>query len=357
MGDIMDVQVIKTQHSRVNETDFENLGFGEVFSDHMLSMDYKNGEWTSPQIIPFGKIGIFPSMCSLHYGQVVFEGLKAFKTKKGIHVFRPGKYHERLNKSCQRLCIPEIGYETFIEALTELLKLDQKWISGKKGISLYIRPFIFATDDFLGVKISKTYKFMIITSPVGAYYAEGFNPIRLVTSGKYVRAAKGGLGAAKTPANYAASLLPAEEAKHNGFSQVLWLDSIEGKYVEESGAMNVFFLIGDELVTPSLESCILDGVTRNTVIHLAKESGIHVTERRISIDEVISASNEGRLKEVFGTGTAAVISPVGAIQHNDILMSINDGKTGALAQKLYDEITGIHYGERENDFGWCHWIT
>ena len=355
----MDIQVIKTQHSRVGETDFENLGFGEVFSDHMFSMEYKNNEWTSPQIIPFGRIGIFPSLCSLHYGQVVFEGLKAFNTKKGIHVFRPEKYHERLNKSCHRLCIPEIEYGAFIEGLTELLKLDWKWVSGKKGNSLYIRPFIFATDNFLGVKISKTYRFMIITSPVGAYYIDGFNPIRLVTSDKYVRATKGGLGAAKTPANYAASLLPAEEAKHNGFSQVLWLDSIEGKYIEESGAMNVFFFMDDELVTPSLESCILEGVTRNTVIHLARESGVRVSERRISIDEVLSASKKGRLKEVFGTGTAAVISPVGAIRHNDILISINDGKTGALAQKLYDEITSIHYGDKENDndFGWCHWIT
>lgn len=353
----MKINITKTHKSRIDETDFENLGFGEFFSDHMFTLEYKNGEWASPQIVPFGKIEILPSLCSLHYGQVVFEGLKAFHTKNGINVFRPGKYHERMNRSCQRLCIPETGYETFIEGLTELLKLDRNWIPRRKSYSLYIRPFIFATDNFLGVKISKTYRLMIITSPVGAYYKEGFNPIRLVTSGKYVRAVKGGLGAAKTPANYAASLLPAEEAKKEGFSQVLWLDGIEKKYIEESGAMNIFFLIDNELVTPSLESSILEGVTRNTVIHLAGEWGVRVHERRISIDEVLSASNDGRLKEVFGTGTAAVISPVGEIQHNDAIISINNRKIGAFSQKLFDEITDIQYGEKDDDFGWCYRIT
>ncbi len=352
----MKINITKTHKSRINETDFENLGFGEVFGDHMFSMEYRNGEWTSPQIVPFGKIEILPSLCSLHYGQVVFEGLKAFYTKKGINIFRPEKYHERLNKSCSRLCIPEIDYETFIGGLEELLKLDRNLVPRKRGYSLYIRPFIFATDNFLGVKISKTYRFMIITSPVGAYYNEGFNPIRLMTSGKYARAVKGGLGAVKTPANYAASLLPAEEAKKEGFSQVLWLDGIKKKYIEESGAMNAFFLIDDELITPSLESSILEGVTRNTVIHLAREWGIVVCERKISIDEVLSASNEGRLREVFGTGTAAVISPVGEIQHNETLITINGGKTGAFSQRLFDEITGIQYGEKDDKFSWCHWI-
>ncbi|HLB72218.1 MAG: branched-chain amino acid aminotransferase [Candidatus Methanoperedens sp.] len=352
----MKINITKTHKSRIDETEFENLGFGEVFSDHMFSMDYRNGEWTSAQIIPFGNIEILPSLCSLHYGQVVFEGLKAFRTKNGICLFRPEKYHERLNRSCLRLCIPEIDYEIFIEGLTELLKLDKNWIPEIKGHSLYIRPFIFATDSFLGVKISKTYRFMIITSPVGAYYREGFNPIRLKTSGKYARAVEGGLGASKTPANYAASLLPAEEAKKNGFSQVLWLDGFEKKYIEESGAMNVFFLMDDELVTPSLDSSILEGVTRNTVIHIAREWGMDVHERRISIDEVLLAASEGRLKEVFGTGTAAVISPIGEIQHNDILITINGGKIGMLSKKLYDEITGIQHGEKDDEFGWCHLI-
>ncbi len=320
----------------------------------MFSMEYMNWEWTLPQIIPFGKIEILPTLCSLHYGQVVFEGLKAFYSKNGINIFRPEKYHERLNKSCKRLCIPEVSYDMFIEGLVELLKLDRNWVPKKKGYSLYIRPFIFATDSFLGVKVSKTYRFMVVPSPVGAYYKEGFNPIRLMTSGNYARAIKGGLGAAKAPANYAASLLPAEEAKKKGFSQVLWLDGVEKKYIEESGAMNVFFLMDDKLVTPSLEGTILEGVTRDTVIRLAKDRGMDVEERRISIEEVIYASNEGRLKEVFGTGTAAVISPVGEIRHNDTLITINGGKTGTFAQDLFDEITGIQCGEREDRFGWCY---
>jgi branched-chain amino acid aminotransferase len=350
------MNILRIKKSRLSETDFENLGFGEVFSDHMLSMEYENGAWNPPQIMPFGKIEVLPSMCSLHYGQAVFEGLKAFFIKNGIHVFRPEKFHERLNKSCQRLCIPEIDYGIFIEGLVKLLELDRDWIPNKRGNSLYIRPFIFATDSFLGVKVSKTYRFMIITSPVGAYYKEGFNPIRLITSGNYVRAVKGGIGAAKAPANYAASLLPAEEAKQMGFSQVLWLDGIENKYIEESGAMNVFFLIGDRLVTPSLEGTILEGVTRNSVIYLAKDLGMVVEERKISIDEVISASNEGRLKEAFGTGTAAVISPVSEIRHNDAVININSGKIGDFSQKMYDEITGIQCGEKKDRFGWCYSI-
>ena len=352
----MNIQITKAKHSRIKEINFENLGFGEVFSDHMLSMEYRNGRWELPQIIPFGKIEIYPSLCSLHYGQVVFEGLKAFRTKSGINIFRPEKYHERLNRSCQRLCIPQIDYDVFISGIKELLKLDRNWIPAKKGNSLYIRPFVFGTDNFLGVKTSSSYRFMIITSPVGAYYKEGFNPIRLITSGEYVRAVKGGLGAAKAPANYASSLLPAEEAKKKGFSQVLWLDGIERKYIEESGAMNIFFLIDSGLVTPPLEGSILEGVTRNSVIHLAKDLGIDVRERRISIDEILSAAEAGKLKEAFGTGTAAVISPVGEIQYNGTLVTINGGGTGPLSQRLYDEITGIQYGDREDRFGWCYSI-
>jgi len=351
------MEMIKTKKSRREQTDFENLGFGEVFSDHMLSMEYKDKEWLSPQIIPFGPLQIYPSMCSLHYGQIVFEGLKAFYTRSGaINIFRPQKYHERMNQSCQRLCIPKIDLDLFMEGLKELVRLDKGWIPTKKGNSLYIRPFIFATDNFLGVKISETYSFSIITSPVGAYYKEGMNPVRLITSGEYIRAAKGGLGAAKTPANYAATLLPGEEAKKKGFTQVLWLDGIERKYVEEVGTMNLFFFIDDELATPPLEGTILPGVTRDCVIHLAKDWKIKVAERKVSIDEVFEASKKGRLKEVFGTGTAAVISPVGEIQHEGHQLIVNNNKIGPLAQKLYDEITGIQYGEKADKFEWCFFI-
>jgi branched-chain amino acid aminotransferase len=350
----MNIEVNKTAKSKLGSTSLQNLGFGEVFTDHMFIMDYSDGKWHSPRIVPFGDIPVSPALCSLHYGQIVFEGLKAFPNKKGgINIFRPQKYHERMNKSCRRLCIPEVEYDIFIEALRQLVIMDKDWIPRKRGESLYIRPFIFATEGFLGVRISKTYRLVIILSPVGAYYKEGLNPVRLVTSGEYVRAVKGGLGTAKTPANYAASLLPAEEAKHEGFSQVLWLDGIEHKYIEEVGSMNICFVIGDEVVAPSLDGTILDGVTRNSALSLARNWGIKVTERKISIDEIFDCAKQGTLKEVFGTGTAAVISPVGMIKHGKSEISINNGKIGQLSQKLYDELTGIQYGEKPDKFGWC----
>lgn len=343
-------------NSNIGKIDFENLGFGEVFTDHMFSMEYKNGEWILPSIIPFGKMEILPSLCSLHYGQIVFEGLKAFHTERGINIFRPEKYHQRLNKSCQRLCIPQIDYDIFIKGLEELIKLDKKWVPKKKGYSLYIRPFVFGTDNFLGVKVSETYRFMIIASPVGAYYNKGINPVKLMTSDKYVRSVKGGLGEAKTPANYAASLLPMQEAKSKGFSQILWLDGIERKYIEESGAMNVFFVIDNELVTPPLDGNVLGGIARDCVIKITKDWGMKMTERKITIDEVISASRNKILEEAFGTGTAAVVSPIGEIKHKNRSVIINDRKIGQLSQKFYDEITGIQCGEKEDRFGWCHII-
>src|SRR4030043_1340856 len=249
-------------------------------------------------------------MCSFHYGQMIFEGLKAFYTRMGaINIFRPQKYHERMNRYCQRLCSPETSFDLFMNGLKELVTLDKEWVPRKRGYSLYIRPFIFATESFLGVKVSETYRFMIITSPVGAYYKEGINPVKLITPGEYIRAAKGGLGAAKTPANYAATLLPAEAAKKKGFTQVLWLDGGEKKDVEEGGTMNLFFYIADKLITPPLEGTILPGVTRDSAIHLAKDWNIKVLERKISIDEIFKTQQERKLKEAFGSGTAAVISP------------------------------------------------
>ncbi len=351
------MKIVKTPKSRLHETDFDNLGFGDVFSDHMFSMVYDNGAWLPPEIIPFDNLSISPALSSLHYGQIIFEGLKAFRAHDGsINIFRPEKHHERLNKSCRRLCIPEVDGETFLNGIKELITLDKDWVPRKRGYSLYIRPFIYGADVYLGVKVSDTYRFLIITSPVGAYYKEGLNPVRLITSGEYVRAVKGGVGTAKTPGNYAASLLPAYEANKKGFTQVLWLDALERKYIEEVGTMNIFFLIDDELITPPLEGTILAGVTRDTVIHLARDWGMKVNERRLTIDEVLSAARGNRLKEVFGTGTAAVISPVGEIQHEQTLITINDGRIGSVSQKLYDEITGIQYGEKEDRFGWCYTI-
>ncbi len=347
------MKIIKTARSRLKDVDFEHLGFGEIFSDHMLSAEYKGSKWDEEEIIPYGPIEVRPAICSLHYGQIIFEGLKAFCGRNGsIYLFRPQKYHERMNQSCRRLCIPEVGLNLFLNGLKELVALDKGWVPKKQGYSLYIRPFIFATDDFLGVKVSDTYRFLVITGPVGAYYKEGINPVRLITPGGYVRASRGGLGAAKTPANYAATLLPAEEAKKKGFTQVLWLDGIEGKYVEEVGTMNLFFLIGEELITPPLEGTILPGVTRDSVIQLARDWKIKVSERRVSIDEVFTASKKGTLNEVFGSGTAAVVSPVGEIHHEGQKIVVNENKIGSLAQRLYDEITGIQYGEKPDKFGW-----
>ena len=354
----MELQIAQTSRSRLDEVDLDDLGFGEVFSDHMFTLQYKDGRWKSPSILPFGNIEVSPSLCTLHYGQAVFEGLKAFYRKdEAISLFRPKRYHARFNRSCQRLCIPPLDWESFIEAMKRLITLDQGWVPKKRGYALYIRPFTFATDNFLGVHVSDTYLFMIITSPVGAYYKEGMNPVKLITSGEYARAVKGGVGAAKTPANYAASLLPAEEANKKGFTQVLWLDGFEHRYVEEVGTMNIFFVIDTELVTPPLEGSILGGITRETVIELAGAWGIRVNERRISIDEVISEAKSGRLTEIFGTGTAAVISPVGWVRHGEDLVTINYGKTGSFSQRFYDEITAIQYGEKPDTFDWCYRLT
>lgn len=353
----MEIELKKSENSRIKDIDFNNLQFGNTFSDHMANIDYKNNAWQKIQILPYGPIEIYPSLCSLHYGQAIFEGMKAFKHNNGkITLFRPEKHFDRLNKSAHRLCIPELDYERYITSLKELIKVDSEWVPNKKGSALYLRPFVFATDNFLGVRVSDTYKFMILACPVGAYYKEGLSPISLCTSGNYIRAVKGGLGEAKTPANYAASLLPAQEAKQRGYTQVIWLDAIEKKYIDEIGTTNIFFMIGDELITPPLDGAILDGVTRDSVIHIAKDLGVTVTERRISIDEIFEAQEKNLLKDVFGTGTAAVISPVGKIEHLGKQIIINEGKTGKMAQKLYDEITAIQYGEKEDKFGWNFYI-
>lgn len=352
------MDITRTGKSRIDGVDFESLAFGKVFSDHMFMAPYREGSWQQPKIVPYGNIEISPSMCSLHYGQAVFEGLKAFRTNNGsINLFRPETYHARFNRSCARLCIPPMDYDFFISGLKELLLLDQSWVPKKKGCSLYIRPFVFATDNFLGVHVASTYLFMIITSPVGAYYKEGLNPVSLITSGEYARAVKGGLGAAKTPGNYAASLLPAEKALEQGYTQVLWLDALEKKYVEEVGTMNIVFLIDGVLVTPPLEGSILGGVTRDSVLRLAGEWGIPVREEQISIGEVFEEAKAGRLQEVFGTGTAAVISPVGRISHEGETIAINGGKIGSFSQRLYDEITSIQYGEKSDELGWIYRIT
>jgi branched-chain amino acid aminotransferase len=351
------MEVKKIAKSRISKVDFGGLGFGEVFTDHMLKMSYGKGKWTAPKIVPYGPVRIMPALSTLHYGQAIFEGLKAFYCKDGsINVFRLDRHADRFNTSCRRLCIPEVDKKLFIDGLTHLIKLDREWVPRQKGYSLYIRPFAFAADSHLGVHVSHTYQFMIILSPVGAYYKEGLNPVKLITAIEHARSVEGGMGAVKTAGNYAASLLAAHEAQKKGFTQVLWLDGIHRNYVEEVGTMNVFFQIGDELVTPHLSGTILAGVTRDSVIHLAKDWGLKVSERKLAMDEVMRAAEKGTLKEAFGTGTAAVISPIGLIHHKGKDIVINKGKPGDLSLKLYDNITGIQYGEKPDKFGWIYKI-
>jgi len=351
------IEVKKTKKSKIHRVDFSGLGFGDIFTDHMLRMSYGKGKWNQPQIVPFGPMRIFPSLSTLHYGQSVFEGLKAFHCKDGsVNIFRVDRHIERFNRSCHRLCIPAVDKKTFLEGLVHLLKIDRNWIPKQKGYSLYIRPFAFAADRTLGVHVAHTYWFMIILSPVGAYYKEGFNPVKLITAIDHARSVEGGTGAVKTAGNYAASLFAAHEAQQKGFTQVLWLDGVHRNYVEEVGTMNVFFLIDNELVTPHLSGTILGGITRDSVIHLAKDWGMDVSERRISMDDIMVAAEKGKLQEAFGTGTAAVISPIGAIQHKGKMITINKGQAGKLALKLFDAITGIQYGEKPDKFGWIYKI-
>jgi branched-chain amino acid aminotransferase len=349
----MNISITKTTKPK-QKPDENNLGFGQYFTDHMFIMDYSEGKgWHDARIVPYAPLELDPSAMVLHYGQAIFEGLKAYQGKDGkILLFRPEKNMERVNRSNDLLVIPPIDVDFGVKAIKELVKVDADWIPDAPGTSLYIRPFIFATDPFLGVKPSATYKFVIILSPVGAYYKEGINPVKIYVESNYVRAVRGGLGSAKTVANYAASLKAQVEAKHKGYTQVLWLDGVEKKYIEEVGTMNVFFKINGEVITPSLEGTILPGITRMSTIELLKKAGIPITERRITIQELYDAHAAGKLDEAFGTGTAAVISPIGEFSWNDKVIKVNNGQIGEVAKKVYDTITGIQSGELEDIYGW-----
>ena len=347
-------KIQKSEKSKINEIDWQNLGFGQYFSDHMFISNYTNGSWDEGKIMPYGPLPIEPGMCTLHYGQSIFEGLKAYRdVKGGANLFRPDMNAKRLNRSAERLCIPQYDIDRLLKAMIELVKIDKDWIPKERGHSLYLRPVVYGSSNFLGVHPSKDYTLIIMTSPVASYYPEGLNPVKILVMDKFARAVKGGLGAAKTAANYASSLYGAELAKEEGFSQVLWLDACEHKYIDEVGAMNIMFVIDGEIVTPSLEQgSILEGVTRASVIQLAKEWGLKVSERRVQIDEIFEAHAQGKLQEAFGTGTAAVISPVGLFKYNDKEIIVNNMEIGPLAQKFYDTITGIQYGEIEDKHGW-----
>jgi len=332
----------------------ENLGFGKIFTDHVFEMDYnRNKGWHKPVIKPLNDLQMHPGTMFIHYGQAIFEGLKAYKTVNGeVTIFRPDQHIQRLNNSARRICIPNVDNDFLLAALKELINIERDWIPVKQGESLYIRPFIYGNDPFLGVNPANTYKLIILLSPVGAYYPEGFKPVKILAQDNYVRAVRKGLGECKTPANYAASLLAGEEAMKRGFTQVLWLDGVKQRYIEEVGTMNIFINMKDEIVTPKLNGSILPGITRKTVIQLLEEWDMNIVEREITIDEVIEKYESGDLLGVFGSGTAAVISSVGWLTFKDKEMVINNGEPGELAVKLFDEITSIQYGIKEDTHNW-----
>lgn len=347
------ISIRKTQNPKA-KPDQKKLGFGKHFSDHMFIMDYSVEKgWYDPRIVPYGTLSLEPSTMVFHYGQAIFEGLKAYRSVDGrIFLFRPEMNMKRINTSNERMSIPAIDEEFAVEAVKALVSLDRDWIPTEPGTSLYVRPFIIATDPYLGVRPSNTYKFMIILSPSGAYYPTGINPVKIMIENEYVRAVRGGTGFAKTPGNYAASLRAQEIAHEKGYVQVLWLDGVERKYIEEVGSMNVFFKIGDEVITPSLDGSILPGITRDSCIHLLKNWGFKVTERHLGVSELFDAHAQGKLDEAFGTGTAAVISPIGELNWDGRVITVNDGKIGEVSARLYETITGIQNGTVKDEFGW-----
>ena len=351
---MLDIHINRTTAPKQKPTPGSALGFGHIFTDHMFLMPYTEGQgWHDPRIEPFSNLSLSPATMVFHYGQAMFEGMKAYRAPDGrALLFRPDMNAKRANVSNKRLCIPRLPEEDFLQAVKAIVKVEEGWIPSDPGTSLYIRPFIIATDAFLGVAPSKTYLFIIILSPVGAYYASGMSPVGIWIEDEYVRAVRGGMGFIKTGGNYACSLIAQVKAHDAGYSQVLWLDGIERKYIEEVGAMNIFFIINGVLVTPELNGSILPGVTRDSVIKMCASWGIPVQERRISVEELLEAQRSDALEEVFGTGTAAVISPVGRLRYQDHVMTIRTGETGPLSQKLYDSLTAIQWGQIEDSFDW-----
>jgi branched-chain amino acid aminotransferase len=352
----MEIKIKKAppRKRKAKPTDESQLGFGRIFTDHFFNIKYKEGRgWYDPIIEPYRPLQLDPTAMCLHYGQEIFEGLKAYRGASGeIYLFRPAENIKRMAASAERMCMPPMDEEIFLNALKKLVVLEQDWIPRGAGTSLYIRPTMIATEPALGVHPASEYLFFIVVGPVGAYYPQGFSPTKMFVSEEYVRATKGGTGNVKAAINYAASLFASRIATNKGYTQVLWLDAIENKYVEEVGTSNIFFFIGNELITPPLAGTILPGVTRNSVIKLASYLGTTVIERPISIQEVISAAENGTLKEAFASGTAAIVSPVGQLYFRNKEYLINGGKTGPLAEKLYNEILQIQYGLKEDPFGW-----
>ncbi|MDN4607342.1 branched-chain amino acid aminotransferase [Sporosarcina highlanderae] len=345
---------IKLSDSRKEKPNPETLVFGRSFTDHMFTADYEEGKgWHSYRIVPYAPVTLDPAAIVFHYGQTVFEGLKAYRSPDGtVRLFRPEENMKRMNLSLDRLCMPKIDEEMALHALTKLIQIEKDWIPTLNGTSLYIRPFVIANEAFLGVAPAKKYQFFIILSPVGAYYKEGIHPVKILVENEFVRAVKGGTGGAKTAGNYASGLKAQEVAGQRGYSQVLWLDGIERKYVEEVGSMNIFFKIDGEVVTPAINGSILEGITRKSILQLLDYWNIPVAERKISMDEIREAYEAGKLEEIFGTGTAAVISPVGELNWDGYKMIVNGSETGPLAKQLFDTLTNIQTGKEEDPFNW-----
>lgn len=349
----MEIKVYENNNLK-EKPDSSTLGFGKIFTDNMFIMDYNKKEgWHNARIVPFGPFPIHPASTVLHYGSEIFEGLKAYRRKDGVvQLFRPIENIRRLNRSAERLCLPQIPEDMAMEVLTTFVKCEQDWTPSADGTSLYLRPFLFGNDESLGVHAVDNATFMIIASPVGSYYKEGINPVKIMIEDEDVRAVRGGTGYAKCGGNYAASNRAGERAAQQGYSQVLWLDGVERKYIEEVGAMNVMFKIGDEIVTPALTGSILPGITRMSCIEVLKKEGFKVSERLLSIDELSNALENGTLKEAWGCGTAAVVSPIGELCYKGKKYPVNNGEIGETTQHLYDTLTGIQWGKIEDTFGW-----
>jgi branched-chain amino acid aminotransferase len=345
--------ITRTSSPKAKPAD-ETLSFGKVLTDHMFLMNYDDGQgWHSPRIEPYGPLSLDPATSVLHYGQAIFDGLKAFRGDDGqIRLFRPDRHAERFNRSARIMCMPEVPVDIIRQSFDALVGVDADWVPRKAGTSLYLRPTIIATDVMLGVHPAHSYLYFLILSPVGSYYKEGVKPVRILASDSHVRAVRGGTGEAKTAANYAQSLSGQQDAAAAGYTQVLYLDGVHRQYLDEVGTMNIMVRIGDEVITPPLAGTILDGVTRASTLQLMRDWGLKVSERPITIDEVMAAGRDGTLKEMWGTGTAAVVSPVGTLGYKGEDVLINGGLTGELTQKLYDSIVGIQYGRTNDAHGW-----
>ena len=353
----MEIKITKVAVSK-EKPDSSSLGFGKIFTDHMFLMDWNSETgWSNARIVPFENLSIHPASTVLHYGSEIFEGLKAYRRADGkVQLFRPMENIRRMNNSAERLCLPQIPEDLALEVLETFVSLEQDWTPSAEGTSLYLRPFMFGNDETLGVHAVHNATYAIIASPVGSYYKEGINPVKIMIEDEDVRAVRGGTGYAKCGGNYAASNRAGERAEKKGYSQVLWLDGVERKYIEEVGAMNVMFKIGDEVVTPMLSGSILPGITRKSIIELLTKEGYKVSERLISIDELAEALKNGTLEEAWGCGTAAVVSPIGELCYQDVKYSINNGKIGEVTQHLYDTLTGIQWGKKEDIFNWVYKI-